>query len=340
MPADELLLSNVDPALARCWHPVARSDEVGDEMVAVELLGEPWVLVRLGGDLRAFADECPHRRAPISAGQVCLDGTLQCAYHGWRFGADGRCRLIPALGEGAALPPRAALRTPAGLREHAGIVWMAPGDPLTPAPEVVEWAQPDLLVGVLPTTPARVSAGLMIDNFLDVAHFPFLHAGTFGAEDATELVDDVTVVRTGWGFTVHHEHPFTNREDPGVAAGVRPLVQHRQLTYRYTAPFTVTLRIDYVEQGGTNVIVFAVQPERADRCRLYTTLLRNDVGAEGMDKAVAFEMSVLAEDLALQERLPQVIPVAATAEVHTRADRMTVELRRVLADLVTAATPS
>lgn len=337
MLPDDAPLSNVNPALARAWHPVARTDEVGDEPLAVELLGQPWVLVRLDGALRAFADMCPHRRAPLSAGAVMPDGTLQCAYHGWRFGGDGRCRLIPALGAGAPLPPKAQLRAPAALREHAGLVWLAPGPPLTPAPEVLEWAQPDLLVGVLPSVHARVSAGLMVDNFLDVAHFPFLHAGTFGADESTELVDDVAVVRTGSGFTARHEHAFTNREDPGVAAGVRPLVQHRRLTYRYTAPFTITLRIDYLEAGGTNVILFAVQPERADRCRLYTTLLRNDVGPDGMEHAVAFEASVLAEDLALQERLPQIIPLAPTAEVHTRADRMTIELRRVLAELVATA---
>ena len=126
-------------------------------------------------------------------------------------------------------------------------------------------------------------------------------------------------------------------DDPAVARGERAPVQTRRLTDRYTAPFTVTLRIDYVEAGGTNVILFAVQPVDERRCRLYTTLLRNDVDAEGMDAAVAFEMEVLAEDLALQERLPKTMPLQATAEVHTRADRMTLELRRVLADLAATA---
>jgi phenylpropionate dioxygenase-like ring-hydroxylating dioxygenase large terminal subunit len=329
-------LSNTHPALRRAWHPVARVEEIGDGPHAVELLGEHWVLVRLDGEVRAFVDRCPHRRAPLSAGTVLGDGTLQCPYHGWRFGGDGGCRLIPALGADAALPPRAALSTPDGLRLHAGLVWLAPDDPITPAPEVADWDEPGLRLGALPTAIASVSAGLMIDNFCDVAHFPFLHAGTFGTDESTGL-DEVHVVRDGWRFVVHHEHAFTNREDPAVARGERPLVQTRRLTYRYQPPFTVTLRIDYVEAGGTNVIVFAVQPERDDRCRLYTTLLRNDVDADGMAAAVAFEGEVLAEDLALQERLPNTMPLAATAEVHTRADRMTLELRRVLAELVAAA---
>ena len=37
---------------------------------------------------------------------------LQCAYHGWRFDEEGRCIEIPALGEGATLPPAAQLTPP------------------------------------------------------------------------------------------------------------------------------------------------------------------------------------------------------------------------------------
>ena len=51
-----------------------------------------------------------------------------------------------------------------------------------------------------------------------MAHFPFVHTGTFGADEAAE-VPRFEVARDGWSFTAHHEHRFANREDPGVAAG-------------------------------------------------------------------------------------------------------------------------
>src|ERR1700751_5600229 len=94
--------TNGHPALAEFWHPVALSDEVGPEPVAIRLLGQGWGLCRLGGGIAAFADACPHRRARLSAGQIS-DGVLQCTYHGWRFGGDGRCVEIPALEAGAAI---------------------------------------------------------------------------------------------------------------------------------------------------------------------------------------------------------------------------------------------
>jgi vanillate O-demethylase monooxygenase subunit len=303
----------------------------------VLLLGKPWVLYRVEGRIVAFADRCPHRQCPLSLGEVD-NGVLQCAYHGWRFGGDGACVEIPALGLNAAVPPTARLSPPAGLVEAHGIVFLAPEDPIAPLGAIPEADDPSFVAGELPTLPARASAGLLADNFLDVAHFPFVHAGTFGADEAAE-VPHYAVARDGWSFTMSYEHSFANREDPGVAAGVRPLVQTRRLAYRLDAPFHLRLRIDFVEAGGSNVIGFFIQPQTADSCRLFTTLWRDDLGGNRtrMNEAIDFEVAVLREDLVVQEAYDQlVLPLTPTAEVHTRADRTTLELRRVLSDLVAA----
>jgi phenylpropionate dioxygenase-like ring-hydroxylating dioxygenase large terminal subunit len=326
------LLSNIDPALRRCWHPVARPDEVTAQPRRFMLLGEPWVLYRAGGRIVAFKDRCPHRRAPLSLGH-CEAGVLQCVYHGWRFDPAGVCIEIPALGPGAALPPAAQLSPPAGLVEAHGIVFLAPEDPIAPLGSIPEADDPTFLAGELPTLVARASAGLLADNFLDVAHFPFVHAGTFGADESAE-VPPYVVARDDWSFTMSYEHSFANREDPGVVAGIRPLIR---LSYRLSAPFHLRLRIDFVEAGGSNVIGFFIQPESAESCRLFTTLWRDDLSGDRarMSDAVAFEVAVLREDLRIQEAFDElVLPLSRTAEVHTRVDRTTLELRRVLSDLV------
>ena len=334
------LLTNTDDALRRCWHPVARTAEVTGQPLGVVLLGEPWVLFRSGGEVRAFADRCPHRRCPLSLGQCDGDGVLQCAYHGWRFDTAGRCVEIPALGAGATLPPAARLEPAAATAEAHGMVFLAPGHPIAPLGSIPEADDPSFMVGELPTLRARASAGLLADNFLDVAHFPFVHAGTFGAEEAAE-VPPYAVARDDWSFTMSYEHAFAHREDPGVTAGHRPLVQTRRLTYRLNAPFHLRLRIDFVDSGGSNVIGFFIQPETDESCRLFTTLWRDDLDGDEsrMAEAVAFELEVLREDLRIQEAYHELtLPLDPTAEVHTRADRTTLELRRVLADLVATAT--
>ena len=53
------------------------------------------------GELFALRDICPHRAAPLSAGRFHQEAsgatTVECPYHGWRFGADGSCAAIPSL---------------------------------------------------------------------------------------------------------------------------------------------------------------------------------------------------------------------------------------------------
>lgn len=341
-----MILSNTDRGLRAAWHVVATSAEVRTEPVPVRLLGESWVLVRLpdpdgDGDattLAAFVDRCPHRWAPLSAGAVDA-GVLRCAYHGWCFGPDGSCTEIPSLAAGDRRPSRARATTPAAVTERGGLVFLAPEPPCADLLEMDATDDPAFMHGALQPVRARVGAALMIDNFLDHAHFPFVHAATIGSEEATE-VGELSVEREGFGMTVRSRHRFPNHEDRGVSRGERALLQERVLNYEYRAPFSVSLRIDYVEAGGTNVIHFFVQPETDDSCRVYTLLHRNDLDDDPhqLAECVAFEAKVLDEDLALQERFVELgLPLDPTAEVHVRADRPGVELRRILADLVRAA---
>jgi len=163
-----------------------------------------------------------------------------------------------------------------------------------------------------------------------------VHSGTFGSEESS-LIDPYEVERDGWGFRVVYEHRFANRQDPGVAAGLRPLVQTRRMTYRYQAPFFLALRLEFLEAEGVNVIGFFIQPQTEERCRLYTTIWRNGLGGDVAEpaQAIAFEQDVLNEDLALQSLYDDLsLPLDVRAEIHTRADRNTLELRRVLCDLV------
>lgn len=341
--ADRQLLTNTHPALRRAFHVVARSGEVGPDPHPVTLLGEHLVLVRTdGGNVVAFPDRCPHRGAPLSIGS-CEEGGLRCAYHGWLFDSTGRCVELPALGEDPAIPPRARLEPVGAVAERYGMVFVALDEPApgVQLPEVAEATDPSFMAGELPVIEARAAAGLLADNFLDTAHFPFVHAATFGAGEARE-VGRFTVEREPGelAFTACYEHLFSNREDPGVATGERPLLQTRRLTYRLVAPFHLTLRIDFVDAGGTNTIGFFLQPVDEERCRIFSVLWRDDLGGDEdrMTEAVEFEVKVVAEDLRVQEAFHRLaLPLDLTSEVHTKADRTTIELRRVLADLLEAA---
>ena len=88
--------------LTDSWYLAAPSAEIkAGKQVRKMILGQPIVVGRTeAGEPFALRDICPHRLVPLSAGrQVETDGqaTLECPYHGWRFGTDGVCKHMPSL---------------------------------------------------------------------------------------------------------------------------------------------------------------------------------------------------------------------------------------------------
>ncbi len=288
-----MLVDQTSSVFRQCWHPIARSGEVGEMTTTVRLLDECWHVDRHG---------------PSVVVRHCGDAR--------RAGVDGA----------APIPPAAIV-------ERYGIIWIAPDDPLTPLVEVPEADDEAFVTGWLEPTTAAASATALIDNFCDVAHFPFVHAGTFGDAESP-VVGDLRPVVDGWLAHVDHEQMFTNHDDPGVRRGERPLRQRRRARYTYVTPFTATLRLDHLDSGGSTVILFTVQPVDARTCRIYTVLLRDGIDRDEMAATVAFEERVLLEDLRIQARLPPDVDLDPTAEIHTAADRLTLTIRRLLAALI------
>lgn len=243
----------------------------------------------------------------------------------WRLRRDGQVvRADPA---------------PFAVVEDRGLVWLAPEEPVTPRLGVPEDGDPRYPGDWL--TPARTTspAGLMADNFLDVAHFPFVHTGTFGAGQETDVPPYDVQAEPG-GFRSVQEQWFANPEDPGVAAGIRPLRQRRRATYVYRLPFQLLLRLEELDAGAVKVIFFLLQPEDVRSTRVYTKLLVHGIGGVAVPppdvvaSELDFEQAVLDEDLALQAHMRlSGLPLRLRDEVHVRADRSGVALRRALAGL-------
>eukprot|EP00908_Phaeocystis_cordata_P000642 Transcript_10704.p3 GENE.Transcript_10704~~Transcript_10704.p3 ORF type:complete len:335 (-),score=90.02 Transcript_10704:86-1090(-) len=116
------------PAAVR--YAVAYSEQLGkDGLFATRLWGEPLVLYRSEGDVVCVRDSCPHRSAPLSMGEV-QDGVLRCFYHGWGFGAQGKCVAVPTIG-GSGKVPASYCATNIATVERDGVLWVWRGNPLT-----------------------------------------------------------------------------------------------------------------------------------------------------------------------------------------------------------------
>ncbi|MCL4820215.1 MAG: aromatic ring-hydroxylating dioxygenase subunit alpha [Vicinamibacteria bacterium] len=95
-----------DPAWARReherllkpgWHLVATVPELSQpgDFVTASLPGGAVQVRNFGGELVALSNVCSHRHCLLRDVERGRDPRLDCPYHGWEFGADGRTRTIP-----------------------------------------------------------------------------------------------------------------------------------------------------------------------------------------------------------------------------------------------------
>jgi vanillate O-demethylase monooxygenase subunit len=318
-------------ALRTAWYPVALVADISDAPMSVRLLGDELVVWRAGdGDLVVAPDRCPHRQAPLSMGSVS-DGTLSCAYHGWRFGADGTCVGVPSSGSGAAVPPAAHLSC-LHVAERYGLVWVCPGEPDSRIPRIGQDDDPAFRRLNTDVETWAASAPRLVDNFMDVSHFPWVHAGTFGAAqdpvvpklDLEQLDDDF------FGYRYHVD--ASNPDEAVGASGSDAEVVHRVMTTGFALPFIVRSTIRY-ESGLEHILLLCSTPVD-DLTTLFTFVVwRNDDHRVDADEILAFDRAIGAEDRAMLERVPGTLPLGRTDLVSVQADKPSVEWRRRFAEM-------
>ncbi len=108
------------------WYFAALSGDIKTgKLIRIEIAGEPITLGRnKDGTVFALRDICPHRAAPLSAGQIIGDA-VECPYHGWKFsGKTGACTEIPALCEDSDMDT-SKIRVPTyPIREDGHLIWV------------------------------------------------------------------------------------------------------------------------------------------------------------------------------------------------------------------------
>ncbi|MEP7203406.1 MAG: aromatic ring-hydroxylating dioxygenase subunit alpha [Ilumatobacteraceae bacterium] len=325
----EILCSST--ALADSWHPVARSVEVVAQPVAVRLLGRDVVLWRTpSGAVLAAPDRCPHRQAPLSIGTV-EDGCLTCAYHGWTFGDEGRCVLVPSASNGVPAPPRAHL-VAYPCEERYGLVWVCLGTPRGPIPCIVQDSDPSFRRINTPVDVWQVSATRMVDNFLDITHFPFVHVGTFGRAQDTH-VPRFELQALDDEFYGYRYEVLANNTTGTLASGQTESVVHRVMTSGFAMPFAVRSTIQY-DSGLEHILLLLSTP--IDDVTSYFTFVvwRNDDFSVCAEEIIRFDLAIGAEDKRMLEQLGGVLPLDQTTLVSVQADKCSVEWRRQLADFI------
>lgn len=252
-------------AAAEHWLVAARSDQVGQQPLAITVMDVPLVLAReQGGQLLVLEDRCPHRQVPLSHGRMTEAG-LECPYHGWTFGAGGKCSGIPGLVPGTPLPAVSARAVPAV--ELDGMVWVR----LSRHGDAVP---PPLIAGLKPGTrrflwQTKWEAHVVdaMENFLDPMHTHMLHPGLVRSGRQGRQRVSAELVELADGFVVDY------RGQVEQSGWLYRLFESPRISERAYFSHPGTAQIEYRYQNGSAVrITLHFTPECADRTHVFTTL--------------------------------------------------------------------
>ena len=186
-----------DPVLRNDWHPLARSDSLGEgQVMGARLLGQDVVLWRVNGQVRSWQDLCIHRGTRLSLGRVEQE-QLVCPYHGWSYNAAGQCTHIPA--HPGQNPPTKAVVEVYQACEKYGLTWVSLGRPQHDVPPFPEWTNPGFRKIFCGPYEVNASGPRIIENFLDVGHFPLCMKGFWGLRNAPKSrITSSKLSRRGW----------------------------------------------------------------------------------------------------------------------------------------------
>ena len=309
------------------WHPVADVRDVASQPLSVQLLERQLVLWRdAGGAVQAFADQCPHRGARLSLGRV-VNGRLECPYHGWQFAGSGHCEHVPALPSFTPPPTHCARRFECC--ERHGLVWVRLAEGAAELPEF--GAEGDAHLRKLNCGPYDVAASAprIIENFLDMSHFGFVHEGWLGSRDAA-AIDDYRVESTATGLLATGCKAWQPQSNLHSTAAAQV-----EYTYEVTAPYAAVLtKVPEAHtttvQGWRESIGLFICPLTPETSRVWFRLAVADFDSPD-EKLQAFQHTIFTQDQpVLESQSPKRLPLDVRAELHTAADKASSAYRRLL----------
>ena len=213
------------------------------------------------------------------------------------------------------------------VQERYGHVWTTLGDPdrdMLDMPEFEEEGRRLITCGVVTvrTSPLRI-----VENFLDLSHFPYVHTGILGIEPRTEVTDYDVEVRQPedeiWATQCRFFQPQAAMSaDDG---------QISDYLYRVTSPFvTVLYKTCPIKTGVWDLIGLFVQPLEEDHCDVHTFMLLYDDTTTDVD-LIHFQHMIFLQDRAiLENQVPRLMPLDPRNEEAVKADASSMLYRRWL----------
>lgn len=220
-----------------------------------------------------------------------------------------------------------SLGPPLPVRERYGCLWTTLGHPNRDVVEIAEAAEPDRRFVPCGWVKLRTSGPRVVENFLDMAHFPFIHTDILGAEPHTQVPAYASEIRRDvdevWATNCTFFQPrIAATESDGAFV---------HLTYRVPSPFVVMLyRVCPSAPERLDAIALFIQPMEEELCRAQAVMYLVDA-ASTHTALLAFEQVIFLQDrIVVENQRPLRLPLEPRHEVPTRADKSSVVYRRWL----------
>ena len=316
--------------LKNFWYVADLSSAIINKPKRIHLLGRDFVLYRnTKGQVVALSNWCVHRGGSLSDGWVEGD-CIRCPYHGWKYQANGACIKIPANRPKTPIPKKAHVEA-FPVQEKYGWVWLFIGDlpaaerpPFPPLPEF-DRAGWRVIHGEFPWYAPYTR---VVENGMDIAHTPFVHATSFGNRDEPQ-VEEYDIRLDAWSGSASVELKpssskglwrYIHRKDsPGV-----------KTTATFYMPNITRLEVDL--GNGNQMIIFGSHKPIDG----YTTLtqwiqLRNFFTHPWFDSdAKRRTLKIFREDQQVVETLnPTRALHPLASEFHVRSDALAIAYRKL-----------
>jgi len=264
--------------LTDIWYFAAPSSRVkAGHLTRQEILGEPVLVGRTkGGEVFALRDICPHRAAPLSAGRLTreADGreSVECSYHGWRFGADGACLAIPSLNpdQDFDISRIGVRRYPAAESQGMVFLWVGADPKVAAEPD----QPPPSFPGVVGGAPKLIDAmdfEAHIDHavvgLMDPAHGAFVHRQWWWRSAASQHAKAKRFEPAPAGFRMVRHPPSKNSRAYALLGGA-PLTE---ITFRLPG-----LRWEHITVGARQVLALTCLTPLTERRTRITQLVWSD----------------------------------------------------------------
>lgn len=205
--------------------------------------------------------------------------------------------------------------------------WVCLGEPSAPLFPIPEFDEPDRRILGAGSMQVHASGLRVIENFLDMAHFPYVHTGLLGAEPHTDISPYQVKIEAGSDEIIATDCRIFQ---PLAAAAAKEGMEAHYV-YRVTRPFCALLYKTSPEQPHRrDVICLFVQPLDEERCIAHVVLAYIDSTSSDRELRL-FQQTIFGQDLMiLSNHRPRGLPLDPRYEIPTRADALSSTYRRWL----------